>query len=79
MSEVVGPATVELLTWISSRPRTYPEAMEAWRSNCPRLSIWEDALVAGLVQVVRRPGRTNRSQVILTPSGRAVLDAAAAA
>ena len=66
--------TVELLAWISARPRTYPETMDAWRSNCPRLSVWEDALIAGLVRVVRG---TDGSRVTLTPRGRAALEAAA--
>ena len=41
----------ELLDWIARRERTYAEAMEAWRSNCPRHPVWEDALAEGLVQV----------------------------
>ena len=65
--------TLELLTWLDSRPRTYAEAMEAWSSRCPRNSVWEDALMEGLIQVER--GRTmGQSKVILTPRGRAVLD-----
>jgi hypothetical protein len=47
----VDGALLELLTWISSRPRTYAETIEAWRSNCPRLSTWDDALVDGLARV----------------------------
>jgi hypothetical protein len=43
--------------------------MEAWRSNCPRHSVWEDASLDGLVQVVD-------GGVTLTPYGRAMLDAA---
>jgi hypothetical protein len=43
--------TLELLDWVSSRPRTYAETMDAWRSHCPRLLVWEDALLAGLVRV----------------------------
>ena len=43
--------TLQMLDWIAVRPRTYGEAMEAWRSTCPRLTIWEDALAAGLVAV----------------------------
>jgi len=38
-----------MLEWISSRSRTYAEVIEAWRTSCPRLSIWEDACIAGLV------------------------------
>jgi len=63
----------EFLSWISSRPRTYEEAMEAWRSTCPRHSVWEDALLEGLIQMESR-SVTNVSEVTLTPKGRAVLD-----
>ncbi|HEY1496671.1 MAG TPA: hypothetical protein VGF49_19085 [Candidatus Solibacter sp.] len=48
----MNPLTRELLLWVSARPRTYVETMEAWRSNCPRQSTWEDACIEGLVEVV---------------------------
>jgi hypothetical protein len=67
---VPNPLMLELLSWVASRSRTYAEAIDAWRSNCPRHSVWEDALVEGLVQVVRRGGTT----VTLTPLGRAALE-----
>ena len=38
--------TLELLSWISRQPRSYPEAIEVWRTNCPQHSVWEDALDA---------------------------------
>ncbi len=60
--------TLELLDWISSRPRTYTETMEAWQSHCPRLLVWEDALLAGLVRV-------SRGRVGLTPAGERLLAA----
>ena len=65
---VPSPLTLELLTWISSRPRTYAEAMEAWRSNCPRQPVWDDAVTEGLVAVARG------GEVTLTARGRALLD-----
>jgi len=34
-------------TWVLSRPRTYAEAMEAWRSHCPRHTVLDDALGDG--------------------------------
>ena len=46
--------------------------MDAWRTSCPRLSVWEDALADALV-VVRREG-ANDSHVALTGLGRAALD-----
>jgi len=62
---------LELLTWISIRPRTYSEAMEAWRSNCPRTSVWDDACTDGLVAI-------DGSEVTLTTRGRALLEGEAA-
>ncbi|MBZ5661902.1 MAG: hypothetical protein LAO08_15990 [Acidobacteriia bacterium] len=66
-------SVLEFLTWVSLRPRTYGEAMASWRSTCPRLSTWEDALADGLIQI--ESGITmDQSRVILTARGRAVLD-----
>jgi hypothetical protein len=59
--------TLELLSWIAARPRTYEETMEAWRSNCPRHPVWEDASIDGLVEVVE-------GRVSLTDRGRVLLD-----
>jgi hypothetical protein len=66
MIEARAP-TVQLLEWLAERPRTYAETMEAWRSHCPRLTIWEDALADGLVRV-------ERSRVLLTATGQAVVE-----
>jgi hypothetical protein len=66
---VATPLMLELLEWVASRPRTYADAIDAWRSNCPRHSVWDDAFVDGLVQV-RRGGA-----VTLTALGEAALHA----
>jgi hypothetical protein len=72
---VPSSLTLELLTWISSRPRTYAEAMEAWRSNCPRQPVWDDAVTEGLVAVTRSAGGVpGGAEVTLTARGRALLD-----
>jgi hypothetical protein len=67
---VISAPTLQLLEWIDERDRSYAETMEAWHSHCPRLTIWEDALADGLVQV--RNGR-----VALTAKGRGQIPAAA--
>jgi hypothetical protein len=59
--------TLELLTWISSRPRNYAESIDAWKSNCPHHAVWDDAVVAGLIRV-------SHSEVTVTPAGRALLE-----
>jgi hypothetical protein len=65
----------ELLVWVARCPRTYADAMAAWRSSCPRFTVWEDALDAGLIQIERR-GASGDFPVSLTLRGRAVLDEA---
>lgn len=59
-------STLELLTWVTERERTYDDVMEAWRSNCPRLAVWDDAVTAGLV-------RAGSAGVMLTARGAAAL------
>jgi hypothetical protein len=72
MTEQLDRLMAEFLSWVSCRRRTYREVMEAWRSTCPRLTVWEDGLREGLVQV---EGRFDGSEVTLTPRGRGFLDA----
>ena len=67
MSAIAAP-TVQLLAWIAERSPTYAETIEAWKSSCPRLTVWEDALSDGLVRV-------ERGQVLLTAAGGEVLSA----
>jgi hypothetical protein len=73
MAKPTSLIMVQFLTWVADRPRSYPETMEAWRSTCPRLSVWEDAVIDGLVRI-----ENGGSQAIaLTPRGRALLGNAA--
>jgi hypothetical protein len=65
---------LQFLEWVASQPRTYDQAMDAWRTSCPRLSIWEDALIGGLISVNTVPP-TQRVEVTLTERGRAIVDA----
>jgi hypothetical protein len=73
MSEPSSLLMMEFLAWVGSRQRTYAEAMDAWRSTCPRHTVWEDALIEGLIRVEGR-GTQQQSEVILTPRGKAILD-----
>ena len=66
MERTLSAPTLELLAWISERPRSYADTMEAWTSHCPRLTVWEDAIADGLVSV-------GRGRVVLTAGGRAAL------
>jgi D-3-phosphoglycerate dehydrogenase len=46
---VVEALILDLLEWVTKRERTYEEVMEAWRTSCPRLPVWEEANDRGLV------------------------------
>jgi len=61
--------TIDFLIWIAAAPRTYADVMDVWRSACPRLTIWEDALLAGLVEL---DASTAPAQVKLTARGEAM-------
>ena len=42
---------LDLVEWIATQPRSYADVMDAWRTSCPRLPIWEDALDHGFCSV----------------------------
>ena len=65
-------STLNLLEWVAARPRTYAEAIEAWRTSCPRLSVWDDAMIDGLLRVV--PSNNGvPATVVVTADGEALL------
>jgi len=75
-SSATHALTLQMLAWLADGRHTYGEVMDAWRTSCPRLSIWEDALADHLVVVVRssaEPGM-GRSVVELTGNGYALLN-----
>ena len=72
--ENVRPLTRDLLEWVARAPRVYADVSETWPSTCPRFTVWEDALEAGLVRLERCSGlRFGEERVTLTERGRVVL------
>jgi len=49
MAETSDPLVLDLVEWIAREPRLYSEVIESWRTSCPRLTIWEDAVDRGYV------------------------------
>jgi hypothetical protein len=43
VSDPVEPLILDLLEWMGPEPRLYAEVIEAWRTSCPRLPVWEEA------------------------------------
>jgi hypothetical protein len=63
---------LDLVEWIAEGPRPYREAMDAWRTSCPRLPVWEDAIEHGLIRCVENGGGL---QVVVTSEGAAFVSA----
>ena len=72
MAESTENLVLEFLTWVADRPRTYEEAMDAWQSHCPRQTIWEDAIIDGLVKIDSAPPPRG-SMILLTERGETLL------
>jgi D-3-phosphoglycerate dehydrogenase / 2-oxoglutarate reductase len=53
---VVDALVLDLLEWIGPGARAYDEVLDAWRTSCPRLPVWEEANDRGFVVTVSRPG-----------------------
>jgi hypothetical protein len=70
MNEAVENLILDVLEWLGRQPRTYQETMDAWRTSCPRLPVWEDANDRGLVETTPANGH---SLVRLTPAGHDLL------
>ncbi len=76
MEDYAALSTMQFLAWVANRPRSYADVLEAWRSSCPRLSVWEDALGDHLVQCEQAKGKAaDQCAVTLTPKGRSLLEA----
>ena len=57
VSETVDNLILDLLEWIGPGERPYQETMEAWRTSCPRLPVWEDATDRGFIERHHERGR----------------------
>ena len=56
MSDPVDSLVLDLLEWIGGTGRAYAEVIDAWRTSCPRLPVWEEANSRGFVTQQHREG-----------------------
>ncbi len=71
MIGAVDALVLDLLEWVGNGERSYAEIMDAWRTSCPRLPMWEEVTDRGLIA---REHVDGRAMVKVTSSGRALLD-----
>jgi hypothetical protein len=57
MTEDLDSLILDLLEWLGPSPRPYSEVLDAWRTSCPRLPVWEDANDRGFIGRHHVPGR----------------------
>lgn len=67
MSDTVDTLILDLLEWIGPDPRSYDEVLEAWRTSCPRLAVWEDANDRGFI--TRHHALGHGALVSVSPAG----------
>lgn len=72
-SAAIDALILDFVAWVAEGPRPYDEVMAAWRTSCPRLTVWEDAIEAGYVARVDRAAAGQMVRV--TPRGIAFLAA----
>ena len=70
MTDTVQNLILDLVEWVERTERTYEDTMDAWRTSCPRLPVWEDASERGLVE---RTVSNGRVLVRATAEGLALL------
>ncbi|XSC45108.1 hypothetical protein ACF1BQ_002290 [Bradyrhizobium sp. RDT10] len=71
MNETTDALVLDLVEWIGREPRLYSEVIETWRTSCPRLTIWEDAVDRGYV--TREPVAGRGACVAITERGAELL------
>ena len=72
MTDPVDALLVDLVSWVAREERDYSEVMEAWRTSCPRLPVWEEANSRGFVT---RGFVSGRGPIVaITDAGRAFLE-----
>jgi hypothetical protein len=71
MTDTVDNLILDLVEWVGRRERTYQETMDAWRTSCPRLPVWEDACER---EFVARAVTSTGVMVQATPRGLAFLE-----
>jgi hypothetical protein len=68
---MLEPLLLDLLEWVAKETRSYADVMEAWRTSCPRLPVWEEAIDRGFLQRTMIDGRN--ATIVLTEAGRRFL------
>jgi hypothetical protein len=70
-TDTLDPLVLDFVEWVAGEQRSYADVLDAWKTSCPRLTVWEEASERGFVMRLYVP----RHGVFIgvTPAGRAFL------
>jgi hypothetical protein len=70
-TQTLDPLVLDFVEWVAGAHRSYADVLDAWKTSCPRLTVWEEASERGFVMRLYVP----RHGVFIgvTPAGRAYL------
>jgi len=71
MNQIIDQLVLDLVEWVAKAPRPYAEVIDAWRTSCPRLTVWEEAVDRKLVMRTTLEG--DGAKVAITASGLRLL------
>jgi hypothetical protein len=71
MAEHPDSLVLDLVEWVAKAPRIYADVIAAWRTSCPRLTVWEDAIEQGFIERRAVPGEP--AMIGATAAGRDLL------
>ena len=71
MPDPVDALVIDLLEWIGPDSRPYSEVIDAWRTSCPRLPVWEEANARGYI--VREHSVGAGALISVSPTGQDML------
>ena len=72
MSDPVDALVIDLLEWIGPRSKPYRDVIDAWRTACPRLPVWEEANARGYI--VHRHVEGSGTLISVSPVGLQILN-----
>ena len=71
MTDTLHPLLLDLVEWVAKEPRQYADVLEVWRTSCPRLAVWEEAVDRRYV--MREPSEKQKTRIKVTQLGLAFL------
>jgi hypothetical protein len=72
MTDPVDALVIDLLEWIGPRPKPYADVIDAWRTSCPRLPVWEEANARGYI--IHEHVEGSGTLISVSPAGLCILN-----